>query len=85
MELRNLITFIHVAEIGSFTRAAEQLYVAQPSVSHAIAELEAYYNVRLFERINHTILLTDEGKRLLEYAHKILHISDIQIDNYKEK
>ncbi|MGI6448724.1 MAG: LysR family transcriptional regulator [Desulfitobacteriia bacterium] len=51
MTLRHLRIFIAVADAGSMTAAAEALYVAQPTVSQAIAELEKYCGVKLFERL----------------------------------
>ena len=76
MEIRNLYSFVRVAELGSFTKAADFLGYTQSSISFQIKQLESEFGCLLFERINHTIILTDEGKRLLEYAHKILNISD---------
>ena len=55
MELRNLITFIHVAELGTFTKAAEQLDYSQSTISFQIKQLEDELGCLLFERINHTI------------------------------
>ena len=72
MTLRHLKMFVAVCETGSVTRAADQLYIAQPTVSHAISELEKYYNVRLFDRINQRLMLTDTGKELLVTAKEIL-------------
>ncbi len=80
MELRNLITFIHVAELGSFTKAAEQLGYSQPSVSFQIKQLEEELGCLLFERINHTISLTEHGLKLVERAHKVRAL----IDDFKE-
>lgn len=80
MELRNLITFIHVAELGSFTKAAEQLGYSQPSVSFQIKQLEEELGCLLFERINHTITLTEQGYELVERAHQVRGI----IDDFKE-
>ena len=80
MELRNLITFIHVAELGSFTKAAEQLGYSQPSVSFQIKQLEDELGCLLFERINHTITLTEQGYELVERAHQVRGI----IDDFKE-
>lgn len=68
MTIRHLKTFIAVCETGSMTKAAEQLHVAQPSVSLAITEMEKYYGVILFERINQRLILTQSGKLLLEKA-----------------
>ena len=72
MTIRHLKMFVTVCECGGVTRAAEQLYVAQPSVSHAIAELESYYNVKLFDRSNQRLFLTETGKELLVTAKEIL-------------
>ena len=81
MELRNLITFTHVAEQGSFTKAAEQLGYSQSTVSFQIKQLEDELDCLLFERINHTITLTDRGRELVSYAHKILALTE----EFKEK
>ena len=76
MELRNLITFIHVAELGSFTKAAEQLGYSQPSISFQIKQLEEEFGCLLFERINHTITLTEKGHELVACAHQIRALTD---------
>ena len=76
MELRNLTTFIHVAELGSFTRAAERLGYSQSTISFQIKQLEDELGCLLFERINHTITLTERGRELVSYAHKICALTD---------
>ena len=76
MELRNLITFIHVAELGSFTRAAEQLGYSQSTISFQIKQLEDELGCLLFERINHTITLTERGHELIAYAHKVRALTE---------
>ena len=76
MELRNLITFIHVAELGSFTKAAEQLGYSQSTISFQIKQLEDELDCLLFERINHTITLTERGHELVSYAHQIRALTD---------
>jgi len=80
MELRNLITFIHVAELGSFTKAAEQLGYSQSTISFQIKQLEEEIGCLLFERINHTITLTERGHDLVSYAHQVRAL----MDEYKE-
>ena len=80
MELRNLITFIHVAELGSFTKAAEQLGYSQSTISFQIKQLEDEIGCLLFERINHTITLTERGHDLVSYAHQVRAL----MDEYKE-
>lgn len=76
MELRNLITFIHVAELGSFTKAAEQLGYSQSTVSFQIKQLEEELGCLLFERINHTVTLTGRGHELVTYAHGVRALTD---------
>lgn len=76
MELRNLITFIHVAELGSFTGAAEQLGYSQSTVSFQIKQLEDELGCLLFERINHTITLTERGHELISYAHRVRALTE---------
>ena len=76
MELRNLITFIHVAELGSFTRAANLLGYSQSTISFQIKQLEDELGCLLFERINHTVTLTERGEELLFYAHRIRALTD---------
>lgn len=85
MELRNLITFIHVAELGSFTRAAEQLGYSQSTVSFQIKQLEDELGCLLFERINHTITLTERGEDLVAYAHEIRSLIDEFKDNLEKE
>lgn len=76
MELRNLITFTHVAELGSFTRAAELLGYSQSTISFQIKQLEEELGCLLFERINHTITLTKRGHELVMYAHQVRALTD---------
>ena len=76
VELRNLITFIHVAELGSFTKAAEQLDYSQSTVSFQIKQLEEELGCLLFERINHTITLTERGQELVSYAHQVRALTE---------
>ncbi len=85
MELRNLITFIHVAELGSFTKAAEQLDYSQSTISFQIKQLEDELGCLLFERINHTITLTQRGHELVSYAHKVRALTDEFKENLEEE
>lgn len=72
MTLRVLKIFIAVAEELNMHRAAERLYISQPSVSQAIADLEKEYHVKLFERISQRLYLTDTAKELLTYAYRVV-------------
>ncbi|MDD3369005.1 MAG: LysR family transcriptional regulator [Lachnospiraceae bacterium] len=72
MTLRHLQIFVAVAEEKTMHAAAKKLYISQPSVSQAIAELENHYDVLLFERISKRLFITDAGKALLPYAKHVL-------------
>ena len=75
MTLRHLNVFICVCDEGNMTAAAQKLHIAQPSISQAIAELEGYYNVKLFERLGRKLFLTMAGQKLATYARHILNLS----------
>jgi DNA-binding transcriptional LysR family regulator len=72
MELRHLRYFVAVAEALSFTRAAENLHLAQPSLTRQVKDLEAEIDVRLIERSGKRISLTREGKSFLLDARRLL-------------
>ena len=75
MDFRNLTTFVQVAELCSFTRAAEKLGYSQSTISFQIKQLEKELGAQLFERIGHTVQLTDDGRDVLVYAQEICRIS----------
>lgn len=56
----------------SFTKAAESLHMTQPAVTFQVRQLEEYFNTRLFDRTHNRISLTDTGRRVFEYADRIL-------------
>ncbi|MFL6514832.1 MAG: LysR family transcriptional regulator, partial [Chthoniobacterales bacterium] len=60
------------AEEGSFSNAAEREHVSQPSLSQQIQKLEAELNQQLFDRLPRSVVLTEAGRRLLDYARQIL-------------
>jgi len=72
MEIHQLRYFVAVADEGSFSRAAAREHVAQPSLSQQIQKLEAELDQRLFDRLPRSVVTTEAGKCLLEYARKIL-------------
>ena len=72
MEIRNLITFVRIAEVRNFSKTAEQLGYSQSAVTMQIKQLEAELQVQLFERIGKKAKLTQAGQRLLPYALDIL-------------
>jgi LysR family nitrogen assimilation transcriptional regulator len=72
MDLKQLEYFRHVAELGSFTRAAVFLSVVQPALSRQVRLLEVELGQNLFERNGRGVVLTDAGARLLEHTRGIL-------------
>jgi len=72
-ELYQLRYFLAVVETGSFTKAAERVYVTQPTLSAGIAKLEAGLGARLFDRGNRRVALTRAGTRFLVRAKTIQH------------
>ena len=76
MEIDKLKMFIAVAETGSYTKAAERLFVSHSTVSRAVSELERELGVRLFERGNTVRGLTPAGETLYKRAPELLSLAD---------
>lgn len=76
--------FDKVAECGSFSKAAKELYMTQPAVSQSIAQLEEELKVRLFTRIPKGVILTNEGKILFEYTNSAISLLDTGEKKIKE-
>jgi LysR family transcriptional regulator, hydrogen peroxide-inducible genes activator len=72
MELHQLRYFVTVVREGTFTRAAERLYLTQPSLSEQIRKLEAELGSPLFERLGRSLALTSAGEAFLPHAERIL-------------
>lgn len=75
MDLQSLTIFIQVAELNSFTRAGEKLGYSQPTISFQIKQLEKELGVQLFDRIGHTVSLTEAGRDVLSYAQNICQLT----------
>src|SRR5699024_3598659 len=85
MDIKNLKTFIHVAELGSFTKAAQKLNFSQSTISFQIKQLESELDSQLFERINHTVVLTEKGRSVLKYAHQMDQMTQELKNTIQEK
>lgn len=84
MELRVLRYFLTVAKEQSFTKAAEQLHITQPTLSRQISGLEEELETVLFNRNGRNIILTDEGLLLKRRALEIIDLEDKIVDEFKE-
>lgn len=80
MELRHIETFLKIAELGSFTKAADELCITQPTVSKQIVDLERFFEVRLIDRTKRTVTLTKAGEIFLEYARNFVSLKKDSID-----
>jgi LysR family transcriptional regulator, transcription activator of glutamate synthase operon len=76
MELRQLRAFVHVTHAGTFTRAAEELHVAQSAVSQAVGRLEAELGFELLRRTSRGVELTEAGTLVFERAREIVAGAD---------
>lgn len=76
MTIRHLKIFIAVADNGTMSGAAQRLYITQPTVSQAVAELEKHYGTLLFERLSQRLYITEAGRELLSRARHIVGAFD---------
>lgn len=74
MNLKQLEAFVQVAEEGSFSKAAKELFLTQPTISAHIASLEKELNVRLFIRNTKEVSLSEDGKELYKYAKPMMDL-----------
>lgn len=74
MNLKQIEAFVYVAEGGSFSKAAKELFLTQPTVSAHISSLERELNARLFVRNTKEVNLSDEGKMLYHYAKQMVEL-----------
>lgn len=85
MNLKQLEAFVQVAEGGSFSKAAKELYLTQPTISAHIASLEKELSVRLFVRNTKEVGLSDDGKDLYKYARQIVDLEKKIEERFGEK
>ena len=84
MTIRHLRIFAAVYQNMSITKAADQLHLAQPSVSLAISELEKYYGIRLFDRMSRRLHATEVGNKFYGYALHIVSMFDDMEKNVRD-
>lgn len=74
IDLKNIETFVWVAQLGGFGLAAQRLHTTQPGISQRIAAIENDLGVKLFDREPRRVVLTAKGRELLPYAEKMLRL-----------
>ena len=80
MDIGSLNAFVNIVETGSFSKAAEAISITQPAISKRISSLEGQLNCKLFERVQRSVRLTEEGRELLPRATSILR----EVENAKQ-
>ena len=81
MDIRQIHYFTEVVKHGSFSKAAEHLYISQPNISNVIKDLEEELDVKLLIRTTRKLELTDTGRLLFQYGQKFLSRYNIFIKN----
>jgi len=74
MDIKHLETFLKVASLKSFTKAAEELFLTQPTISKQLSDLEKSLGVKLIDRTKRSVSLTKAGEILLRYAKDLQHL-----------
>ncbi|GGF81353.1 transcriptional regulator [Paenibacillus albidus] len=74
MNIENIEAFVYINHYGSFNKAADVLYISQPTVTARIQSLERELDSKLFDRLGRQIQMTDKGKQFLPYAEQILQV-----------
>lgn len=82
MTLKQLEYVVKVAETGNISTAASKLYIAQPSLTHAISELEDEMKISIFNRTNKGVSLTKDGELFIAYARQILDQTNLLKDKF---
>ncbi len=85
MDIKHLSALIAIADAGSITRAAEQIYIAQPALSNRLSALESELGVKLFVRSRQGVTLTDAGQRLYSHAKNIVKSANEALDEIKQE
>jgi LysR family transcriptional regulator, carnitine catabolism transcriptional activator len=83
MNTRHLEFVLALADHGSFTRAAEAVHISQPSLSHAIAQIESDVGTLLFHRLGRTVSLTSAGEAFVESARVVLRDLNVMYESVK--
>lgn len=84
MNIKLLEGFITIANTGSFSKAAQLLFISQPALSQNIKQLEVHFSTDLMKRTSHGVSLTEAGKNLYKHAVDLVAMSDLMEKDMKE-
>ena len=82
MTLQQLRYVTVISETGTLSRAAEVLYISQPSLSGAVQELERELGFALFHRSSHGMALTPDGEEFISYARQVCQQYEVLLEKY---
>ena len=82
MTLQQLHYAIVISETGSMNKAAERLYIAQPSLTGAMQELERELGITIFHRSGRGVTLTNDGQEFIDYARQVYHQYETLAEKY---
>lgn len=85
MTLQQLRYIIAIAEEGSISKASKKIIVSQPSISKAVFDLENELNIKIFNRTNRGVSLTEEGEEFLSYSRSVIEQADFLESKYKNE
>lgn len=85
MTLQQLRYIVAIAETGTFSAAARELFITQPSLTKMVRELEKEMNIQIFERTNKGVHLSKDGEIFLGYARQVLEQAELLESRYKKK
>ncbi len=85
MKFNQIESFVKIAETGSFSRTAKELFLTQPTVTAHIQTLEKYYGVKLFARTTKEVVLTEDGKKLYEYAKQMMTLQEKMENLFRDR
>ena len=85
MTIKQLEYVIKVSETLNISTAANELFIAQPSLTHAIIELEKEMGITIFRRTNKGVVITNEGVEFISYARQVLEQANLLSDRFKNK
>ena len=84
MTLQQLLYVLTVSDEGTMNKAAEKLYVSQPTLTSAIQSIEKELNIQIFNRTSHGVTVTNQGREFLTYARQLYQQYELLKNRYED-